>query len=353
MHMESFCSQEELELREKQYRQLRLLFGILCGLTVLALIIQCLLTRTENAALMLRIASVSMVVMGWACIAFYLCVLVPRRNRIAHLKSLLSGEKVIREGTFYLDGAPFRIPKSVRVHPVRLECEKETARLNLEEEQIRLAPPDGTPVRVLTVRKFIVGIESLSGEKLPPRTDAPGENGFRKGLRFAGTLFPPFLLWAMMAVLFTGFVFARITDTSPAQKITICADAELQNAPELAARLEREMAAPIRMVKIHSFSYFLFGSDALRGADLYIVPASRAEEYREWFASPPPDFAGLESSDLPGGIPVFDPSGKVRIAADYILYQEEPYYLFFGANSVHRTDGAAAAAARALLGLSE
>jgi hypothetical protein len=112
------------------------------------------------------------------------------------------------------------------------------------------------------------------------------------------------------------------------------------------------------MVKVHPFTYALFGSDALKQADLYIVPASHLEEYRDWFSPLPEEMAAFASGQYPDGIPVFDPASGRSVAGSWILYsppsgESEPYFLFFGRNSMHLSDHAAAGVARALLALTE
>jgi hypothetical protein len=162
----------------------------------------------------------------------------------------------------------------------------------------------------------------------------------------------------MMVPIFTGFVFTRITDTDATHKITVYVDAELRDAARLAARLEESVSEPVRMVKVHPFTYALFGSDALKQADLYIVPASHTEEYRDWFAPLPEEMASLASDRIPDGIPVFDPATGLHAAGSWILYnplsgKSEPYFLFFGRNSLHLADHAATDIARVLLTLTD
>ena len=145
----------------------------------------------------------------------------------------------------------------------------------------------------------------------------------------------------MMAALVTGFVFNQITDTSPENKIVLYADCELQNAPAMAEKLEKALGGAVRMVKIHPFSYAMFDTDRLKQADLYIIPDSRTEEYRDWI--------------MPGNsFPAYDPvSGQVA-AEDCFLYdQGETYRLYFGNASVHLEDGLARKASELLLSMTD
>jgi hypothetical protein len=183
-------------------------------------------------------------------------------------------------------------------------------------------PAEGTRVRVQTVSRYITGAEAMDGGsgsgtagKTAPR---PGHGLFRRVV----SLFPAFVLWAMIAVVFGGFVFNRITDTDPAYKIVIYAECAVSDGAELAARLEDVLTAPVRMVKVHPFDYAMFGSEAIRNADLYIIPASHAAEYSEWV--------------IPGGIPVYRPDGSAGIASGYFgYYPDEEYDLYYGRASLH------------------
>ena len=79
------------------------------------------------------------------------------------------------------------------------------------------------------------------------------------------------------------FSSSRITDTDAAHKITIYVDGQVRNEAQLAARLEKELPDPVRMVQIHPFSYAMFGSAALKAADLFIVPDSDRDQFADWF----------------------------------------------------------------------
>ena len=94
------------------------------------------------------------------------------------------------------------------------------------------------------------------------------------------------------------------------------------------------------MVQVHPFSYAMFGSDALRAADLYIVPDSEKEQYADWFAP------GEEA------LTVCDPGGAVSVAGSWILYTPgETYRLYIGAYSPHLSDGLARRGAEVLMAL--
>ena len=356
--MNPFCTGKDLAAQRTRVRRCTVLFLGLCLFALALFILLCLITRTGNAAVTLRIAILCMILLGCACITVYVCLLSPARLKLTHLEGLMSQAPETREGRFFLTTETFQIPRSVRARRVRLEAEEETFSLNLDEAWTPLAPENGSLVRVQTVRRFITGVEVLA----PPAESVPADETVRRPARSPARilfrLLPLFLLWGMLVPIFTGFVFTRITDTDAAHKITVYVDAELRDAARLAACLEESVSGPVRMVKVHPFTYALFGSDALKQADLYIVPASHIKEYRDWFAPLPEEMAALASDRVPDGIPVCDPAAGLRVAGSWILYNPpsgeiEPYLLFFGRNSLHLADHAAADVAGALLALTD
>ena len=343
--MRTFCSQETLALRQKKTRRYAAVFGALCLLTLLIYIAECLLTRTGNMAAMLRASYASTIGLGFLCIVFYCCVLRPSRREQVHLEGLLSRTPEIREGTFTLTSASFQIPKSVRVCTVLLDTGEGTLSLNLDEAWTGFAPPDGSLVRVQAVRKFITGIEVLKEAPLPDRPPRRSVSGKKGVLPQALALFPALVLWVMLVLVFGGFIFNQITDTAPKNKIVLYADCGLQNAPELAEKLEKELGGAVRMVKIHPFTYAMFDTARISRGDLYLVPDSHREEYRKWFT---PD----------EGLVLYDPASGFSAADAYFLYvpegsSPEPYRLYTGAGSVHLEDGLARRTAELLLAACE
>ena len=180
------------------------------------------------------------------------------------------------------------------------------------------------------------------------------------------SLVPLLVLWLMFSIILWGFVFNLITDVPPEKKIALYADAETPGATQLAVMLEDKLNGKVRMVKVRSFDYAMFDTGALTAADLYIVPASHAETYLEWFAPVPQEMqeeSGLLMLDgIPYGMLAYDADTGKGIAADCIRYasadgEKEDYYLFFGKESLHlpdnenAVDGAAVDAARCLLDL--
>lgn len=185
-----------------------------------------------------------------------------------------------------------------------------------------------------------------------------------KKLKLLWDLLPAMVLWLMLSVFLWGWIFTFLTDTKPENKLTLFADTAVTDATGLAVRLEETLKdGPIRMVKVHPFTYAMLSSEALRGADVYLVRASHVQEYREWFAPLPEGFAAaqqaqpdalLTADGTTAGLRVYDAAQKTGPAGAYIAYQdasqpEEDFYLFFGNGSTHLDDGLALRLAEQLL----
>ncbi len=161
-----------------------------------------------------------------------------------------------------------------------------------------------------------------------------------------------YLLWLLISIVFWGWIFTLITDTSADKKLVLCVDRPELQDHALTLELEKELPEGIRMVKVHPIDYYVFSQDELEHADLYIVKASRAGEL-SWLFLPLADTGlepdGRETWSLDGtayGLCIYSAGSGEGALSSYIDYQTEwdapeDYYLFFGANSAHLSDGAA------------
>lgn len=148
-----------------------------------------------------------------------------------------------------------------------------------------------------------------------------------------------FVLWALASAIFWSWIFTFVTETSPDKKVTVyCKAPEIQDTA-LAAALEEEMPEGLRMIKVHSFEYVMFGVEAFYQGDIFIVPESEIATYAEILAP----------VDGEQGVKVYDAASGTGIATAYISYANEDYYLFLGKDSPHLEDGKALSVARRLL----
>ena len=168
-----------------------------------------------------------------------------------------------------------------------------------------------------------------------------------------------FVFWALLSPIFWAWIFTIITDTVPEKKVTLYVQTENCRSQELALKLEEEKPEGIKMIKVHPFSYAVFGDRELLEADLYAVRETEAEAMLPGFA--PLDGEGLDvggrelyvRDGVAYGVKLSGP-GEAGAAAAYMGYEQgESYYLFFNAGSPHLSggDGAALRVAEALLKL--
>lgn len=157
-------------------------------------------------------------------------------------------------------------------------------------------------------------------------------------------LVPAMLMWMMLSIFLWGFVFNFLTDADPAEKLVIFIDAPLAQETRLAASLEEITAAPVNMVQVRSFNYAMMSSVEIERADLYIVGASQAEDYKSWFAPLPKALLSVgEILVIDGqscGVKIYDAASGNGAAAAHIGYAApgqvvEDYYLFVGVRSLH------------------
>jgi len=324
-------------LRKKADRYRR---GVL-GLGILSAVLGTVLfgkVTTGNAAVMVWVILGSMTLLGWGCILLLVRGYFPAKEKAAHAGRLENGEKTVCEGALRISPETVRIPKSVPVRQVTLRGERGEFSLRLDEDLLPRMPKEGTQVWAETAHRYIVGIENMDGSDPVPRGREAAPRRMLRFLRRLWEMIPLLLAWTVAAGLIGGFIFLRVTDAPPENKIMIYVDGKIQNAAELAFRLEKQLPAPIRKVQIRPFSYAMFSSEELRSADLYIVPRAHLAEYRDWFL---PDQEG----EL-----MYDPEAGLSIAEKWLVYESpEPYLLLRGAGSCHREDGMAERAAKLLL----
>ena len=168
-----------------------------------------------------------------------------------------------------------------------------------------------------------------------------------------------FVFWALLSTILWAWIFTIITDTVPEKKVTLYVQTEDCRSVELSLKLEEDKPQGIRMIKVHPFSYAVFGDQELLEADLYAVKEAEAEAMLQGFA--PLDGEGLDTGGrelyirdgVCYGVKLSGPE-EAGAAASYMGYEPgESYYLFFNANSLHLSggDGAALRVAEALLKL--
>lgn len=159
-----------------------------------------------------------------------------------------------------------------------------------------------------------------------------------------------YVLWLIISAVFWAWIFSLVTNAPAEKKVTLFIDAPACRDVSMDEELEKTMPEGLRQVRAHLFSYVMFGEAEILNADIYVVPASGAEEYRESFRPLPEQAARGEGLYMMNGVPYGIPVGEAASAwVDYV--PGETYYLFFGVNSVHMEDGKAIAVAEDYLAL--
>ncbi len=314
-------SREVFERQEKQNRIWKTVLIAIAAAAVIAEIILFVLTNTKNQQVTIYWIIGVAVVAGWIIIYFN----VFRRGVISreaqHAENMLTGEREELEGTLKLSDEVLRIKKSITIRKAELYNADGRHRLNVHVDRAALLPEG--KVRVWTVSNYIAAFEAPEGYE--PSGKAPKKKHFRF-LRNVFSQLHSFAAWAIVAAIFTGWIFTNVTDTKAAKKVEIFVNAYEMENMELRLELEENLPEGIRMIKVHRFTEALFGDRTFLNADIYIVRASDVEELRDAFSSE--------------GIKVYDAETGRGAADGYISYwvpgaESEDYYLFYGINSLH------------------
>ena len=314
-------SREVFERQEKQNRIWKTVLIAIAAAAVIAEIILFVLTNTKNQQVTIYWIIGVAVVAGWIIIYFN----VFRRGVISreaqHAENMLTGEREELEGTLKLSDEVLRIKKSITIRKAELYNADGRHRLNVHVDRAALLPEG--KVRVWTVSNYIAAFEAPEGYE--PSGKAPKKKHFRF-LRNVFSQLHSFAAWAIVAAIFTGWIFTNVTDTKAAKKVEIFVNAYEMENMELRLELEENLPEGIRMIKVHRFTEALFGDRTFLNADIYIVRASDVEELRDAFSGE--------------GIKVYDAETGRGAADGFISYwvpgaESEDYYLFYGINSLH------------------
>ena len=314
-------SREVFERQKKQNRIWKTVLIAIAAAAVIAEIILFVLTNTKNQQVTIYWIIGVAIVTGWIIIYFN----VFRRGVISreaqHAENMLTGEREELEGTLKLSDEVLRIKKSITIRKAELYNADGRHRLNVHVDRAALLPEG--KVRVWTVSNYIAAFEAPEGYE--PSGKAPKKKHFRF-LRNVLSQLHSFAAWAIVAAIFTGWIFTNVTDTKAAKKVEIFVNAYEMENMELRLELEENLPEGIRMIKVHRFTEALFGDRTFLNADIYIVRASDVEELRDAFSGE--------------GIKVYDAETGSGAADGYISYwvpgaESEDYYLFYGINSLH------------------
>lgn len=129
------------------------------GLALLLCILLCTQVTTGNAqGMSVTVITVSTLA-GWAVILLLRFGYLPAKAQREHITGVMSEAAEEHQGVLTLDRQRWIIPHSVAFFKVTLRSGSEARIFSINAPMARELPPNGTPVRVLTVRKFITAYE--------------------------------------------------------------------------------------------------------------------------------------------------------------------------------------------------
>jgi len=137
----------------------RLIAPGLVALALMVCILLCTMVTTANARQMMFACIALFTLAGWACILLWYFVYTPAQAQALHIGGMFTQAEETYEGVLTIHRDSFRIPKSVTVRKATLDTADGPVSLSVSAALAGQFPANGSKVRVLTVRKFIVAYE--------------------------------------------------------------------------------------------------------------------------------------------------------------------------------------------------
>lgn len=119
----------------------------------------CCRVHTGNAAALLKACIIVSTLAGWIFLPLLIWGANPARAEHKHISGIRAGHPETREGVLTVEKESLSLPRSITVRRAHLTQNGETAALSLNARLARRMPPDGTRVRVKTVRRYITAFE--------------------------------------------------------------------------------------------------------------------------------------------------------------------------------------------------
>ena len=161
--MTNFYSKEEMERHRRRAAWSGAAAWGALALGWLACGVLCFFVNTANAQRMLYGVIGLATVSGWVFILLRQMVYLPAHAEANHIAGIITEESTDYEGVLRLSPGAFQIPKSILVRRATLTNDEESVTLSIDAAFARRLPPDGSFLRVQTVRKYITGYEVLHG----------------------------------------------------------------------------------------------------------------------------------------------------------------------------------------------
>lgn len=157
--MTEFYSQEALARMRRQVRRTGTLALSLTLAATAVCVFLCTRVTTGNALRLQWTVIGLFTLTGWTALLLTNLVIRPCRAEADHMAGILREEPEEHSGILHSLPGAFRIPKSITVRSLTLQEEGATLELRLDARFLKQIPPDGSRVRVRTVRKYIVAME--------------------------------------------------------------------------------------------------------------------------------------------------------------------------------------------------
>ena len=351
---------EDLIRLENKCKRERGIVWALAGITLALCVLFCCLTDSRSAARMELATVLCSILGGWLVIYRRTFRLKAAGHELEHAQHLLETEHSTLQGRLTVTRERLRIKNSIRIRGLLLENEEGVHRLRVNETQVPVLQRwDGQQVTLRLAGSYVAGIGGEAPDRPGPAKTDRGR-GAVLFLKNIWTQLHRFVFWALISAIFWGWIFTLIDNGTPAHKVTVYVHTELCQDEALALKLEEDLPEGIRKVKVHPFSYAVFGTQDLENADVFVLPAEDLETMPESFApleNETWDFGGRELYRMNGhdvGVKIYDAASQQGAAAAYLGYRPDTdYYLVFNAASAHLSagDGGALRIAEALLKL--
>ena len=142
----------------------RLWMWLIGGLSLIACIVMCTQVCTANAERLLLAVIGTSILGGWAVILLLNFVYLPSKRQAEHILSMLDEAQEAFEGVLSLSPVRFTIPRSIVIRKVRLTVpgQDEPVSLSINALMAKSLPANGTYVRVLTARRYIIAAEAVT-----------------------------------------------------------------------------------------------------------------------------------------------------------------------------------------------
>ena len=132
--------------------------AFLCGGMILCVSL-CGQVRTGNEKQMFLRVVTAFTLAGWCAILLLRLGYAPARAECRHALHLAAGEAKEYQGVIRVSPQAFKIPRSIYVQKAVLQQEDDAVTLHVNARLAHRLPPDGTSIRVQTVKQFITAYE--------------------------------------------------------------------------------------------------------------------------------------------------------------------------------------------------